>query len=220
MRISLPAAVLVALPLLASAAPHGLTAADLVSLARLSEPALSPDGRRVVYTLRETDLAADRGRTDLWLLELDGEAAPRRITSDAENDGAADWAADGSGVYFVSSRGGSAQVWFLPLAGGGIFESNRFAQRRRSPACRSRSRAFARLRAETAWSSPWKFFPIAATSNARRSGSRSGARRRRAARPTTGCSCGTGISGTTGESQSCFRSRSTASIARGASPCR
>ena len=118
MRISLPAAVLVALPLLASAAPHGLTAADLVSLARLSEPALSPDGRRVVYTLRETDLAADRGRTDLWLLELDGEAAPRRITSDAENDGAADWAADGSGVYFVSSRGGSAQVWFLPLAGG------------------------------------------------------------------------------------------------------
>ena len=38
----------------------------------LSEPALSPDGSRVVYTLRETDLAADRGRTDLWLLELDG----------------------------------------------------------------------------------------------------------------------------------------------------
>ena len=118
MRISLATAVLAAFPLLASAAPHGFTAADLVSLARLSEPALSPDGRRVVYTLRETDLASDRGRTDLWLLELGGDAAARRITSDAENDGAADWAADGSGVYFVSSRGGSAQVWFLPLAGG------------------------------------------------------------------------------------------------------
>lgn len=45
MRTSLPAAVLAALPLLASAAPHGFTAADLMSLARLSQPALSPDGQ-------------------------------------------------------------------------------------------------------------------------------------------------------------------------------
>jgi dipeptidyl aminopeptidase/acylaminoacyl peptidase len=112
------AAALAAIPFIASAAVHGMTAADLVSFARLSEPALSPDGKRVVYTLRETDLAADRGRTDLWLLELDGDAAPRRVTSNEENDSAPDWAADGSGVYFLSTRTGSAQVWYLPIAGG------------------------------------------------------------------------------------------------------
>ena len=118
MRRNLLAVALAALPFIASAAPHGMTAADLVGFARLSEPALSPDGKRVVFTLRETDLAADRGRTDLWLLELDGHASPRRVTSHEENDGAADWAADGSGVYFLSTRGGSAQVWFLPVSGG------------------------------------------------------------------------------------------------------
>jgi dipeptidyl aminopeptidase/acylaminoacyl peptidase len=112
------ATALAAIPLLAPAAPRGLTAADLVGFARLSEAALSPDGRRVVYTLRETDLAADRGRTDLWLLELDGESSPRRLTSHEENDGAADWGGSGRGVFFLSSRGGSPQVWYLPLAGG------------------------------------------------------------------------------------------------------
>ena len=111
-------ACLAAFPLLAQAAPRGFTAEDLVSLARVSEPALSPDGRRAVYTLRETDLAADRGRTDLWLVELDGGAAPRRLTSHPENDGAADWAGSNQGVFFLSSRSGSPQVWHLALNGG------------------------------------------------------------------------------------------------------
>ena len=114
----LAAAAMAALPWLAAAAPHGMTAQDLVGFARISEPAISPDGRRVVYTLRETDLAADRGRNDLWMIDLDGDGPARRLTSHEENDGAADWDADGSGVFFLSSRSGSPQVWFLPVGGG------------------------------------------------------------------------------------------------------
>ncbi len=125
MRRMLLAAALAAFPALASPAPRGLTADDLVELARLSEPAISPDGERVVYTLRETDLAADRGRTDLWLLDLDREATPRRLTGSEENDGSADWAADGSGVFFLSSRSGSPQVWYLPISGGEAMQVTR-----------------------------------------------------------------------------------------------
>jgi Tol biopolymer transport system component len=125
MRRILLAASLAAVTFVASAAPHGLTAADLVSFARLSEPALSPDGRRVVYTMRETDLAADRGRTDLWLLDLDDDSQPRRLTSHEENDGAADWAPGGKGVFFLSSRSGSPQVWYLPLIGGEAMQVTR-----------------------------------------------------------------------------------------------
>jgi len=118
MRKILVAAGLSLLPLLAASAPRGLAAADLVSLARISEPALSPDGSLLVYTLRETDLAGDRGRTDLWLLGRAADAAPRRLTTHEENDGAADWGGSDRGVFFLSSRSGSAQVWYLPLAGG------------------------------------------------------------------------------------------------------
>jgi dipeptidyl aminopeptidase/acylaminoacyl peptidase len=68
--------------------------------------------------LRETDLAADRGRSDLWLIDTDGQTAPHRLTSSEENDTAADWAPDGSGMYFLSSRTDATQVWYLPIAGG------------------------------------------------------------------------------------------------------
>ncbi len=118
MRRWLLVTAMAALPLFSSAEPRGFTAADLVTLARISEPALSPNGRQLVFTLRETDLAADRGRSDLWLQDVDDAAAPRRLTSSAENDGAADWAADGKGIYFLSSRSGSPQVWYLATAGG------------------------------------------------------------------------------------------------------
>ena len=61
-----------------------ITATDLATMRRLAAPAVSPDGRWAVYQLRETDLAANRGRTDLCLLDLRrADAAPVRIASDA-----------------------------------------------------------------------------------------------------------------------------------------
>ena len=92
---------------------------DLVSLNRVSAPALSPDGKTVVFTVRETDLAANRGRSDLWALDLATKGAqPRRLTSNPDNDSDAQWSGDGRFIYFVSSRGGSSQVWRLSNAGG------------------------------------------------------------------------------------------------------
>jgi dipeptidyl aminopeptidase/acylaminoacyl peptidase len=107
-----------------AATAKGLTADDLMRLARVSDPQVSPDGRRVAYTLRETDLEANRGRTDLWVLELgkrprDGASSPpRRLTQHPASDSAPRWAPDGLGLYFLSSRGGSSQVWYLALSGG------------------------------------------------------------------------------------------------------
>jgi dipeptidyl aminopeptidase/acylaminoacyl peptidase len=70
-----------ACPFSVQADVRGLAAADLVALARISEPALAPDGRTLAYTLRETDLAADRGRCDIWLQDIAGGAAARRFTT-------------------------------------------------------------------------------------------------------------------------------------------
>ncbi|HUG03051.1 MAG TPA: S9 family peptidase [Steroidobacteraceae bacterium] len=118
MRRILLLAAIAACPLSVQAEVRGLAAADLVSLSRVSEPALSPDGRTLAYTLRETDLAADRGRSDIWLQDIEGGAAARRFTTSEENDSAAAWAPDGAGIFFLSSRSGSPQVWFLATAGG------------------------------------------------------------------------------------------------------
>jgi len=96
-----------------------LTPTDLNMLARVSDPQVSPDGRYVVYVQRETDLEANRGRTDLWLIDLTSpKLKPRRLTQHASNDAHPRWQVDGSSVYFLSSRTGSQQVWRLPLSGG------------------------------------------------------------------------------------------------------
>jgi dipeptidyl aminopeptidase/acylaminoacyl peptidase len=98
---------------------HPFSVEDLVRLKRVAEPALSPDGKTVVFTVRETDIAANRGRQDLWSLDLATKGAqPRRLTTDPENDNSPDWSRDGRYVYFISSRNGSAQVWRLAAAGG------------------------------------------------------------------------------------------------------
>jgi dipeptidyl aminopeptidase/acylaminoacyl peptidase len=105
-----------------ASAPAGapFTPQDLVSLNRVSDPQVSPDGRLAVYTLRETDLEADRGRTDLWLIDVKQglDAPPRRLTQHPASDSHPRWAPDGSGIYFLSSRSGSSQIWYLPLSGG------------------------------------------------------------------------------------------------------
>src|SRR5215831_2617474 len=103
----------------AMADTHPFTVDDLVRLNRLSEPTLSPDGRHIAYTLRETDMDADRGRTDIWLVDADtSNSTPRRLTSHPENDSSPQWSRVSGQLYFLSSRSGSQQVWRLSLTGG------------------------------------------------------------------------------------------------------
>ncbi len=103
----------------AGPAARAFTPVDLNMLARLSDPQVSPDGRHVAYVLRETDLEGNRGRSDLWLLDLTRDkATPRRLTQHSGNDTSPRWSAGGETIYFLSTRSGSSQIWRLPLAGG------------------------------------------------------------------------------------------------------
>ncbi len=100
------------------AAPRGLMAEDLVALDRVSAPMLSPDGKRVVYALREADVAANKAVTSLWIQPVDGGTPARRLTSSNASAVSAQFSADGASLYFLSPRSGSMQVWRLPLSGG------------------------------------------------------------------------------------------------------
>jgi dipeptidyl aminopeptidase/acylaminoacyl peptidase len=97
-----------------TAAARPFTANDLVMLNRVSEPRLAPDGRSVAFTLRETDLAGNRGVKSLWKLDLTDKAAhAQRLTAPGSNAWSARWSADSSTLYFLSNRSGSDQVWSL-----------------------------------------------------------------------------------------------------------
>jgi dipeptidyl aminopeptidase/acylaminoacyl peptidase len=96
---------------------HPFSIHDMLAMDRISEPQVSPDGKWVVFTLRRTDLAANRGRTDLWLIGVDG-AGLRQLTSHPSGDSSPQWAPDGKSIYFLSTRSGSSQVWRILIDGG------------------------------------------------------------------------------------------------------
>jgi acylaminoacyl-peptidase len=98
-----------------AAAQRTFTAKDLVMLDRLSDPRLSPDGAMIAYQVRQTDFAANKAVTNLWLA---GSGSARAITSSGNNSSPR-WRGDGRMLYFLSTRSGGSQVWRLDIAGGG-----------------------------------------------------------------------------------------------------
>ncbi len=108
---------------IASASPataRQLTIDDVVGLSRVSAPAVSKDGRWLVWQQRETDLAADKGWFDVWRLDLNRKGAvPEKLVAEAEvNETSPAFSPDGATVYFQSDKGGDDAVWSVPVAGG------------------------------------------------------------------------------------------------------
>ena len=102
----------------AVAAPRGFTVEDMVAMDRVGTPVVSPDGSRIVYTVRSTDVAKNKGHTDLYLVDLKAaKPTPQRLTSHAASSTDPEWSGKGDAIYFLSTRSGSSQVWRLPLKG-------------------------------------------------------------------------------------------------------
>jgi dipeptidyl aminopeptidase/acylaminoacyl peptidase len=100
-----------------AADPHPFSVHDMLAMERISDPQVAPDGRSVVFVLRSTDLEANRGRTDLWRVNVDGSGL-RRMTTHEASDWNPRFTVDGEAVLLLSTRSGSSQVWRLPLTGG------------------------------------------------------------------------------------------------------
>jgi dipeptidyl aminopeptidase/acylaminoacyl peptidase len=96
---------------------HPFSVDDMLAMDRISDPQVSPDGKSVLFNLRVTDLAANKGRTDLWLVNVDGTGL-RQLTQHEAADVNGRWMPDGRSIAFLSSRSGSMQVWQLSLDGG------------------------------------------------------------------------------------------------------
>jgi acylaminoacyl-peptidase len=99
-----------------AAAPRGLSLRDLAMMERVSEPRVSPDGRRILYAVRTTDWDGNKGVNSLWLADAAG-GEPRKLAISEGGVSGARWAPDGGAIYFLSSRGGSNQVWRADVAG-------------------------------------------------------------------------------------------------------
>jgi dipeptidyl aminopeptidase/acylaminoacyl peptidase len=112
--------VALAIGVVASAAatgPEVPTIDQIISLKRAGSPAVSPDGRRVAYTIRETNWDDNEYETEIWIADAAG-GTPRQLTNARKSSGAPAWSPDGSLVAFTSDRDGRRQVYLIDPHGG------------------------------------------------------------------------------------------------------
>ena len=113
----------------AAQASRPLDVRDMAALDRISSPVLSPDGRLVVFAVRQTDLDANKSRTGLWIENLVARdaAPPLRFTAEGMSVNSPAFSPDGKTVYFLSAKSGSMQLWSQAVSGGDAVQLSNYA---------------------------------------------------------------------------------------------
>jgi len=110
----------------AAAQKQPFTVDTMLRLARISEPALSPDGTQIAFTVQRVELDKNAKPTDIYLVPVQG-GTPRQLTSEGTANQRPRWSPDSKLIYFVSNRSGSSQVWSMNADGSNARQLTKFA---------------------------------------------------------------------------------------------
>ncbi|MDY0231462.1 MAG: DPP IV N-terminal domain-containing protein, partial [Candidatus Saccharicenans sp.] len=89
-----------------------LTTETFFEFESLRNPAISPDGKSIVFTRNWIDKVNDLTRSNIWMVETDGSRL-RQLTSGNWRDSSPVWSPDGKKLAFISDRGGSDQIYIM-----------------------------------------------------------------------------------------------------------
>ena len=98
----------------------------LLRLNRIGEPALSPDGRTVAFTVQTVDVDKNTKPKQIYTVGVNG-GLPRQITRDGIMNGRPRWSPDSRQIYYVSNRDGSSQVWRMDADGSNARQISRLS---------------------------------------------------------------------------------------------
>ncbi|MCA8950726.1 MAG: PD40 domain-containing protein [Planctomycetes bacterium] len=78
------------------------------------QPSWSPDGRRLLFTSQRD------GNAEIYVVDVEGGAAPQNLSRSPAVDYAAAFAPDGERILFHSDRGGRFATWTMAADGGDV----------------------------------------------------------------------------------------------------
>jgi dipeptidyl aminopeptidase/acylaminoacyl peptidase len=105
----------------APSATGPVTLDDVITMAGISDPVWSADGRRVAFVVNAPDTAEDANNADIWLADLErGEVFP--LTRHPKGDVSPTFTPGGDTLAFVATRGmgedAKSAIYLMPLHGG------------------------------------------------------------------------------------------------------
>src|SRR5687767_9065428 len=76
-----------------------------MNMESVSNPAISPDGRQIVFTRSWVDKVKDERVSNLWIVDIDGSRT-RELTSGPWRDSQPVWSPDAKRIAFLRDRDG------------------------------------------------------------------------------------------------------------------
>jgi dipeptidyl aminopeptidase/acylaminoacyl peptidase len=132
MRRTLSAAIVVVMSMgTASAQKRPVTFDDVMQMKTVAAPAVSPDGREVLYTVRHWEPASEgekdrmEARSHVWKVATDASSPARQFTYGERGETQPQWSPDGRTISFLAARGTGtgddaprAQIYVMRSDGG------------------------------------------------------------------------------------------------------
>ena len=105
---------------MAAAQKRPMTIDDLITAVRVSEPQLSPDGKTVVFVRTTTDAQTGVRNADIWSVPADGSSRPKLLVGGEKSESSPRFLPDGKRLAFLSTRGGTPQIYVANADGSGV----------------------------------------------------------------------------------------------------
>jgi dipeptidyl aminopeptidase/acylaminoacyl peptidase len=94
-----------------------ITFEDMMKMRRLGDIDVSKDGKWVLFTVTDVDLAKNTKTPHLWIVPVDGSALEKPLTSAQVGESRGRFSPDGKQILFETARDGGQQIWLADFDG-------------------------------------------------------------------------------------------------------
>lgn len=97
-----------------------MTPEILEALGRVSEPVVSPDGKKVAFTLTYEDIQENKGNSEIYVMDIDGKNMTR-LTRTAGSESNIAWLEGGAKIAYIgkNTKGDNRQIFVMNADGTG-----------------------------------------------------------------------------------------------------